>query len=278
MYKMLVSDLDETLLNDDGTINQKNVDAIKKATAMGFKFVPNTGRSFKSVAALLTKLGLKDVANQYVISYNGGAIVENEDDRLVITRGVDFELAKTIFHAGLINDTVDAHVYTVDTLYIYNISPSDKQYMEERQVPYQIIDEANIDFLQDANIMKVIFESTDEQVRQDIRTAVLAEVEGQVEATFSSGRYIEFNKKGTDKGSASLMLGEKLGIAQTEIIAAGDNNNDLSMIKAVGLGVAVQNAIPTVKEAADVVTERTNNEGAVAEIFEKYVFPDWVEA
>ena len=73
VYKMLVSDLDETLLNDDGTVHEANLAAIKQAVAAGFKFVPNTGRSFKSVQELLKTLGLYDQAGQYVISYNGAA-------------------------------------------------------------------------------------------------------------------------------------------------------------------------------------------------------------
>ena len=273
VYKMLVSDLDETLLNDDSTVHEANLAAIKQAVSAGFKFVPNTGRSFKSVQELLKTLGLYDQAGQYVISYNGAAIVENKDNQVLLTRGMDLALAEKIFKAGLVNETVDVHVYTVDTLFIYNISPTDKQYMAERGVPYELMATDDLAFLANEQpVMKVIFEHPDEAVREQIRDAVLAAVGAdQVEATFSSSRYVEFNKKGVDKGSASLLLGEKLGIARDEIIAAGDNNNDLKMLTAVGLGVSVANGIPAIKEAADVVTTKTNNEGAIAEILEKYV-------
>ena len=277
VYKMLVSDLDETLLNDDGTVHADNLAAIKTAVAHGFKFVPNTGRSFNSVQALLKTLGLYDQAGQYVISYNGAAIVENKDNQVLLTRGMDRELAAQIFRAGLVNDQVDVHIYTVDTLFIYNISPTDKKYMAERGVPYELMASDDLSFLANEQpVMKVIFEHPDQAVREQIRDAVLAAVGADaVEATFSSSRYVEFNTKGVDKGSASLLLGEKLGIQRDEIIAAGDNNNDLKMLTAVGLGVSVANGIPAVQEAAAVVTERTNNEGAIAEILEKYVLKDF---
>ncbi|MCT0952397.1 HAD family phosphatase [Weissella cibaria] len=277
VYKMLVSDLDETLLNDDGTVHADNLAAISTAVAHGFKFVPNTGRSFNSVQALLKTLGLYDQAGQYVISYNGAAIVENKDNQVLLTRGMDRELAAQIFRAGLVNDQVDVHIYTVDTLFIYNISPTDKQYMAERGVPYELMASDDLAFLANEQpVMKVIFEHPDQAVREQIRDAVLAAVGADaVEATFSSSRYVEFNTKGVDKGSASLLLGEKLGIQRDEIIAAGDNNNDLKMLTAVGLGVSVANGIPAVQEAAAVVTERTNNEGAIAEILEKYVLKDF---
>lgn len=277
VYKMLVSDLDETLLNDDGTVHADNLAAIKTAVAHGFKFVPNTGRSFNSVQALLKTLGLYDQAGQYVISYNGAAIVENKDNQVLLTLDMDRELAAQIFRAGLVNDQVDVHIYTVDTLFIYNISPTDKQYMAERGVPYELMASDDLAFLANEQpVMKVIFEHPDQAVREQIRDAVLAAVGADaVEATFSSSRYVEFNTKGVDKGSASLLLGEKLGIQRDEIIAAGDNNNDLKMLTAVGLGVSVANGIPAVQEAAAVVTERTNNEGAIAEILEKYVLKDF---
>lgn len=112
-YKMLVSDLDETLLNDDGTVNEKNVNAIKAASAQGFKFVPNTGRSYLSVQPLLKELGLHNKADQFVISYNGAAIIENENNQVFLSRAMDFKLANQIFKAGLVDETVDAP-------YLYN--------------------------------------------------------------------------------------------------------------------------------------------------------------
>lgn len=270
-YKMLVSDLDETLLNDNGTINEKNVAAIKAASAIGFKFVPNTGRSYLSVQSLLKKLDLYDQAGQFVISYNGAAIIENKGNQLVLTQEMPFSLAKAVLDAGLVDATVDAHIYTVEKLYIYNLSDSDRQYMTERQVPYQIITEADITFLAKEPIMKVIFESADAKVREQIKAAVLAAVGNQVTATFSSNRYVEFNKQGVNKGAATLRLAQQLGIQASEVMAIGDNNNDIAMIEAAGLGIAVANAISTVKDIANLVTERTNNEGAIAEVLEQYV-------
>ncbi len=272
-YKMLVSDLDETLLNNDGTIHEANVKAIREAVAQGFKFVPNTGRSYTSVQDLLSTLGLRDQAGQFVISYNGGAIVENKDNHVLLARAMNLDLAQKVFDAGLVNDQVDVHIYTVDTLFIYNISPSDERYMHERGVSYEIVETTDLAFLQtQAPLMKVILEHPDTDIQHAIHDAVLAAVgDMAVEATYSSGRYVEFNPKGVDKGNAALLLGEKLGIARDEIMAIGDNSNDIKMLEAVGLGVSVANGIPAVKAVAVLVLERTNNEGAVAELLNTYV-------
>ncbi|APS42218.1 Hydrolase (HAD superfamily) [Weissella jogaejeotgali] len=272
-YKMLVSDLDETFLNDDGTIHKENMRAIKQATAKGFKFVPNTGRSFKSVQNMLKELGLFDQADQYVISYNGAAIVENHGNRVIATQDMPVSLAKQIVAAGYLSNQIDVHIYTVDKLFIYDLNESDKHYMATRGVTYEEINQLDLSFLDhEQPIMKVIFENEDATIQKQIHDAVLETVgSDSVEATYSSGRYVEFNLQGVDKGSASLLLGKRLDIKPSEIMAAGDNNNDLKMINAVGLGVSVANGITSVKAAADFVTQRTNNEGAIAEILDQFV-------
>lgn len=272
-YKMLVSDLDETFLNDDGTIHEENVQTVKKAAVQGFKFVPNTGRSFESVQKMLKQLDLYDQVGQFVISFNGSAIVENKDNQIIATQDMPLTMAKQIFKAGLINEAVDVHIYTIDKLFIYNVSDSDRQYLATRGVAYVELKTPDLSFLnRQQPIMKVIFEHSDMQVRHQIYDAVIDSVGiDQVEATYSSDRYVEFNLKGVDKGTASLLLGEKLGIKRDEIMAIGDNNNDLKMIKAAGLGISVANGITAVKEMADIVTTRTNNEGAIAEVLNQFV-------
>lgn len=272
-YKMLVSDLDETFLNDDGTIHEENVQTVKKAAVQGFKFVPNTGRSFESVQKMLKQLDLYDQVGQFVISFNGSAIVENKDNQIIATQDMPLTMAKQIFKAGLINEAVDVHIYTIDKLSIYNVSDSDRQYLATRGVAYVELKTPDLSFLnRQQPIMKVIFEHSDMQVRHQIYDAVIDSVGiDQVEATYSSDRYVEFNLKGVDKGTASLLLGEKLGIKRDEIMAIGDNNNDLKMIKAAGLGISVANGITAVKEMADIVTTRTNNEGAIAEVLNQFV-------
>ena len=120
MIQLILSDLDETLLNDDGSIHQKNIDAIQKFTQNGGYFVPNTGRSYKSVTGTLNTLGLNQ-ARQYVVSYNGGAIIAIEPDgkeEVVAQHNMSLDLAKKIFELGQIQDDVDTHIYTLDKLFI----------------------------------------------------------------------------------------------------------------------------------------------------------------
>lgn len=273
MIQLILSDLDETLLNDDGSINQKNIDAIQKFTKNGGYFVPNTGRSYKSVIGTLKELGLNN-QTQYVVSYNGGAIVAIEPDgseKIVAQHDMSLDLAKKIFDLGQIQKDVDTHIYTLDKLFIFNISPADKQYMAERNVPYTEIISNDLAFLENESpVMKVIFEHKDSEVRQKIADAVTAELRENVLLTFSSNRYVEFNPKGVDKGVTGLELASLLGVKRSETAALGDNLNDAAQILAAGVGVAVANAKQEIKKIADVVLTTTNNEAAVADFIENY--------
>lgn len=273
MIQLILSDLDETLLNDDGTIHPENIAAIQAFTQNGGYFVPNTGRSYKSVYGTLAQLGLNKTT-QYVVSYNGGAIVAIAPDgqeEIVVEHGMSLTLAQKIFDLGQVNDAVDTHVYTRDNLYIYNISATDQRYMTERQVPYTEITTTDLSFMaNEGPVMKVIFEHPDSAVQQAIADAVTAVVGDEVLVTFSSNRYVEFNPKGVDKGVTGLELADILGIARDDTAAIGDNLNDAAQIKAAGVGVAVANAKPEIKALADVVLTTTNNEAAVADFIKHY--------
>ena len=96
----------------------------------------------------------------------------------------------------------------------------------------------------------------------------------RVAVSYSSMRYLEFNAPGVNKGQALAWLARYLGIPLEKTIAIGDNENDMEMIKMAGLGIAVQNALPDVKEAADVVTTKDFSQGAVAEAIERFVLHD----
>ena len=273
MIQLILSDLDETLLNDDGTIHPENIVAIQAFTQNGGYFVPNTGRSYKSVYGTLAQLGLNKTT-QYVVSYNGGAIVAIAPDgqeEIVVEHGMSLTLAQKIFDLGQVNDVVDTHVYTRDNLYIYNISATDQRYMTERQVPYTEITTTDLSFMaNEGPVMKVIFEHPYPAVQQAIADAVTAVVGDAMLVTFSSNRYVEFNPKGVDKGVTGLELADILGIARDDTAAIGDNLNDAAQIKAAGVGVAVANAKPEIKALADVVLTTTNNEAAVADFIQHY--------
>lgn len=269
-YKLIASDMDETLLNDQHAICQRNIDLIMKAKEMGVKFVPATGRGFMSIQHDLKTLGLYDEAGEYVISFNGGALSENKDNRLLMFEGLSFEKTKEIFEFGLKCD-VCLHIYTKDKLYVYRLSESEAKRIREQKVECTIMEEDTMDFLKDEPISKILFQNTDVPYLMSLEPQMKHIWEGECAVSYSSNRYMEFNKIGVDKGVGLKRLAALLGIDISECIAVGDNYNDMSMLKVAGLSVAAANAVDDVKKACDVTTKADNNEGVIAEIIERFI-------
>ena len=268
MYKIIVCDLDETLLNDDGTVCERNIKAVQKARAQGVKFVPATGRGYYSFGHTLASLGLLDEENEYIITYNGGMIMENKGNKVLHLEGISFELAEELFARGLQYD-VCIHIYTKDDVYAYRLNQGEIDYLAGRMKVKEFFG-SNIHFLTGQEIIKVLYVNTDYAYLNKIEND-LKDITQNVEVSYSANRYLEFNLKGVNKGAGLLSLAKLLGIKPEETIAIGDNFNDASMIQAAGLGVGVQNAAKDIKPLCDYITEATNNEGAVAEVIEKFI-------
>lgn len=270
-YKLIASDLDETLLNDDHVVPESNIYWIQKAVKeRGVKFVPATGRGYMQILPELTQLGLKDMEGEYVLSFNGAALTENKDNRIIEFNGLGFDKMKEIFEFGSKQD-VCIHVYTNDTLYIYNLSESEAERLKHQKLEVVYPKENSVDFLKDATIAKILYQNVDVPYLMSLEPKMTDITKG-CSVSYSSNRYMEFNKEGVDKGVGLQHLADQLGIKIEETIAVGDNYNDMAMLKKAGLAVAAGNAVEDVKKACDYTTHADNNEGVVAELIKKFIF------
>ncbi len=254
MYKMVTCDLDETLLRRDGSISSQNIESIKRLAKVGIKFVPNSGRSFESMRGVLRQLNLENQANQYVISYNGGVIIENRQQQVMVTHEMPFQEADRVFKVLSQFATVAVHVYTLNHLYIYHPRTDDVAYLKTRGVEFSTLKSDDFNVFKNQKIIKIIGMNPRQDILELMHDRVLDEFQDQIQCTYSSGQYMEVNHYGVSKGQAVNELGQCLSILSSEIIAIGDNSNDLSMLEQVGMPVAVNNAIPAVKEVAKLVT------------------------
>lgn len=270
MYKLVASDLDETLLNDDHHVPQRVVDAVRKARELGVRFVPCTGRPADSVNVTLEELGLDGSPDDYALSFNGGCLTRNSSPEPLTSCSLPFERARKIYEAG-VRYGVCMHVNTLGPVYLYNYVPEERAYIQGRMSIVETM-EPTPDFLAGQTIVKIIYMSLDMSYLQRIeREMAEAGLTDGLDVYYSGNRYLEFNAPGVNKGAGLLSLAARLGIAPEETIAVGDNSNDISMIRAAGLGCAVANATDEAKVAADYVCQADNNAGAVAEVIEKFV-------
>ncbi len=270
MYKIIASDLDETLILSDGTVSPENRAAIKALRAHGIKFVPATGRPYKSAQGTLKELDLYDREGEYIISFNGGMITENRGNRILHCATMDFGDVEMLFQRGMAYD-VCIHVYTTDTVYVWHMNQDERNYIAGRMEVVEF-SENSLDFLRGHDMMKILYTNTDFAYLQKIERD-LKDLTGNMDVSYSANRYIEFNPRGVNKGQGLMKLASHLGVDPAETMAIGDNLNDLSMIQAAGLGVGVANTLPSMKALCDQITERDCEHGAVAEAIQKYVLP-----
>ena len=269
MYKIIACDLDETLLTTaERKVSAENVAAIQAARARGVKFVVATGRGFPSATKTLAELGLLDLPNEYVISFNGATITENKNNRLLHCVEMPFDTIEKLFRRCMTYD-VGAHIYTLDKVYGFRITDNERNYLAGRM---EIVerDDLSLDFLRGDTIVKILFVNPDQNYLWKIEREI-ADMTADLYVSFSSNRYIEFSPTGVNKGAGLLKLAEILGVKREETIAIGDNFNDLSMIQAAGLGVGVANCVDGIKKDCDYITRATCDESAVAEVIEKFI-------
>ena len=268
MYRLVVSDLDETLLNHDRRVSEEDKAAIARLRELGVKFVPASGRGYCSIDGTLRELGLYNAAGEYVISFNGGAITENHGHRLVHFAPMPFETADELYRRGLHYD-VCIHVYTKDTVYVYNFFPDEQAYLAGRMEVTEVF-EKNLDFLRGQEIVKCLYTNTDHAYLEGI-TRELSSLTGNLDVSYSSGRYLEFNPKGVTKGTGLRRLAELLHIDIRDTIAIGDNYNDMPMIEAAGAGAGVRNMVEELKAQCDYVTAASCDQSAVAEVIHRFI-------
>ena len=274
-YKMICIDLDGTLLNKIKRISTKDRQAIKAAYSKGIKVVITTGRLWNNAAYFSKILGVKAP----VIGANGAVIIDSDNE--VIYKSVFSVSQCEKIHEILKKYKLFFHAHTVDSIYSNNklFRIATKIYLKNQSKVEGLAVKINkINDIEEWN--KIINENKDEIVKFIACTPnrsnmekvkkELAEIEGI--NIFPSGGYnIEINKFIDCKGNAVKKLMDRYGLKKEEVICIGDNENDISMIQAAGLGVAMGNAIKKVKENADYVTDTNNNSG-VSKVINEFIF------
>lgn len=270
-YKMICIDMDGTLLNDDKNISSRNHEALKMAQEKGVKVVVSTGRLFTSANNYADAIGIKVP----VISSNGAYIREKDRDEVIYENKLDLDKCKKIIDIAYKYDTT-VYVNTITSVIATDINGSTEFYRKinstlppDRRIEIIIAKNWEEAFSKYKDSIIKCLVSTEEYEKLDkIREEILSAVD--VEIASSAINNIEIMNKGVSKGRAVEILGLFYNINKEEIICIGDSENDISMLKFAGLGVAMGNADDKVKSIANYVTDTNNNDG-VAKVIEKFI-------
>ncbi|MFV5684465.1 Cof-type HAD-IIB family hydrolase [Flavobacterium sp. GB2R13] len=261
-YKMLVLDMDDTLLTDDHTISNENAEMLAKAQELGVYVILASGRPTPAMIAYAKELKMD---NSYMISYNGAVITDLKEDKIIFEQTLTQEQIHELYDYSLKSKT---HIITYLDGKI--VSETDSEYIEIEKNITGLEHNKVVSFkdeVKSAAIKCILLEEPAylKEVEKDLRAAM-----PHLSVCMSKPFFLEVAQNGIDKGASIKFLAEKLNIHQSEIIAVGNAGNDLTMIQYAGLGVWVDNVDPELRDKGDVIVASNNNHG-VAEVVRRFI-------
>lgn len=267
--KLIAIDIDGTLINDQLEITEKTKETLQKATAQGIKVVLCTGRPMTGVHKYLDQLGINNLADQYVISFNG-ALAQTTSGQVISQFTLPFEKLVDLSAIAL---KADVHLLaeTADAMYVLNQDISSYAVYESSLVSlpitYKSIDQLNT--IKNNLVISKLMITDEPAAIDDFSAKLTAPIKRAFNIVRSEPYYLEFVNPSASKGAALASLGQELGVARTEMMAIGNAQNDESMITYAGIGVAMSNSIPSTIQLADELVADNNHDG-VAEAVEKF--------
>lgn len=267
--KAIFLDLDGTLLDDAKQITADNRAAIGQALEQGHKVVIATGRPL--VSAILQAQALELTApGCYLIAYNGSVIYDMGAHRSIFQRTLPLEIVREVFAEA---NRLGIHIQTYDEQRVLVEPRCDdaavRRYCDSIRMSYAILPDVHQLTREPVKALLIDYEHPDRL--EHFREWLLTRFAGRLDSFFSCPYYLEVVNNGMSKGSALQRLCALLDIPLENSVAVGDAANDLAMIQAAHVGVAMANAIDEVKAASTYITRRDNNHGGVAEVIERFL-------
>ena len=264
--KLLVADIDGTLLNDNGELGQESKKLIKELMNEGVAFCLATGRLHSAVTELAKELSL----NGFIISLDGAVIKEYKND-------------KTIFESFLKTRHVKKAISISNDLLINIVlcHASSIYYTEYNSVIPSLLSKYGALYKQVDTYEKYLSRTLEIVCSSDVKQSI-KEMEKSFNFPFSIGSstsyfrskknenifYLEIRKAGCSKGKALDKLLRHILVKPEQTAVIGDWYNDITMFETKALKVAVANAVPELLNMADIVTRESNNKDGAAEFFE----------
>lgn len=265
--KLIAADLDDTLLRHDLTISAKTLDVINRARDRGILFTVATGRMPLSSRRFIEQLGI----SLPVIACQGAIIRHLGSGEILYRKVIESSLAAETV-SKILADGLYCQIYIKDSIY----TPDYKKW-EKYCKPISHLEPVEADLLdvigREPEGLEKIMVIGEEDLLHEVYLAYRRLFAGRIYLTISKPNFLEISNIEVNKGAALAFLAGKYGIAREEIMAIGDELNDLEMIKLAGIGVAMGNARQEVKEAANYVT-LTNNEDGAALAIEEFALKD----
>lgn len=265
-YEMLVLDLDGTLTNSEKKITPPTREAIIEIQEAGKKVVLASGRPTPGITPLAEELHLKDYGS-YILSFNGARIIDCRTGESIYNKTVPNNVIPEIYE--MVKDyDVDLITYT-DTEILSGIKPNQYTEIESRICNLDIVSVDNFAEAIDFPVNKLLIPG-DPSLTVQLEKILKEKFHSFLNIYRSEPFFLEIMPQNIDKAHSLQKLLNSIGMTAEQMICCGDGYNDLTMIEYAGLGVAMENAQPIVKEKADYVT-KSNDEDGVLYVIDQFM-------
>ena len=261
------SDLDDTLLTTKKEVSPKTYETLKTFTGKGNIFVICTGRGLDSALKVQKKYGL-EFPHSYIAAYNGCQKYDCEKQETIFRVGLEIPVVRDIFKMA---DENSVYVHTYSDEYILTSKDDEEiqDYRSKVSTPVKFSPEP-ADYLDGPPCKVICIELHDHEKQERFREKVKEKYGDILDTMYSSPYYLELIPKGFGKGTAVHELAKHLNIPIENTIAAGDAENDNSMLIEAGLGIAMLNAQESTKAAADVITDADCDHDGLVPFLNRY--------
>ena len=271
MIRLIATDLDDTLLNAQSDINPRVLSALRAAMAAGCGVTLCSGRMLEAMLPLAERIGV----NAPMLLYNGAMAYDIATGETLFAQRLPFETALGIVE---LSERMGCYIQAYPGMgyYCRKVTEYTRRYANSIRVEATPVGKPLSEWMREnpSDMQKLLLIDTPEGADR---------AQAKLRAAYPTGagflkskpQYIEITPEGVDKGRSLLKLAELLGLQADEVMAFGDGQNDISMIKAAGTGVCMANGCPESRAAADRIAP-SNLEDGVAVVIEEYLEKGWI--
>lgn len=269
-YRIIALDLDGTLTNSQKVITTHTLEALMRAQHEGVRIVLASGRPTYGISSLANQLQLTEFGG-FVLSYNGGRIIDWSTEKAMYSQTVDTDLVPTL-HSFAESAKLPIVTYQSNAILA---SYNEGEYLEEEAringMPILVAE----NFVEEScaipgGATKFLIPG-DPQLLIALEAEMKEVLSARMEIFRSAPFFLELTPKGIDKAQSLQRLLNYLGLKREELMAFGDGFNDLSMLEYAGMGIAMGNAVDEVKAIADFITI-SNDEDGIALALEQILY------
>lgn len=266
--KLFFTDLDGTLLNSQGKISQKTKLTLDNWIKAGNKLIFCSGRPLNSILEV-KEFGELDYPGILIVANNGSLIYDCDTSTVLQKIEIPYEHVSHILDVAR-NLGIHCQAYTDTHIVCEDFNEHIEFYISRIHLPY-IITKDVVKELPTPPLKLLAIDINSYDNLETLRQELLPWSKGKIEMLYSNQKLLEIIHCDSGKGNAVRTICKMFDVPIEDSIAAGDMNNDFSMLEAAGTSIAMKNATPLLKEMADIVTDEDNNNDGLAYVLEQFI-------